>query len=88
MDSASAVVAGGVWNLLSSSPAVAVGRPKHRDITPDTLEPDEAVHRRPLDRRLALELETELDKERDGGLEVVDNDADVVQTLKRHYSTY
>ena len=47
-------------------------------------EPDDAVHPTSLDCRLALQLQTEFDKERGRGREVVDNDADVVHPLDRH----
>ena len=36
-----------------------------------------------LDRRLALELHAEFDRERNGSLEVVDNDAEVVHPSNR-----
>jgi hypothetical protein len=64
--------------------AVAVRRPQHRDVASDTVEPDNAVDRKSLDCRLALELETKFDKERGRSLEIVDNDADVVHSQNRH----
>jgi len=57
---------------------VAVRRPHHGDVTSDTVEPDDAVHPLPLDGRFALQFKAEFGKERDSGLEVVDNDANVV----------
>jgi hypothetical protein len=42
---------------------------------------------RPLDRRLAFQLHAEFGEERFGGLEVVDNDENVVQRLNRHSVT-
>jgi hypothetical protein len=44
---------------------------------------DDAVHPTSFDRRLALQLQTKFDKERDSSFEVVDNDADVIHPLKR-----
>jgi hypothetical protein len=41
-------------------------------------QPDGAVHPRPLDCRLALELHTEFGEEGFGSFEVFDNDEDVV----------
>jgi hypothetical protein len=67
-------------------PAVAVRGPHHGDVGTDALEPDDAVHRRSLDRRLAFQLHTELGEERLGGLEVVDHDEDVVHPQNRHRS--
>ena len=63
---------------------MAVRGPHHRDVEPDAVEPDDAVHPRSLDRRLALQLHTELDEERDSSLEVVDDDADIVHSFDRH----
>src|SRR5690349_4630971 len=57
---------------------VAVRSSHHGDVTSDTVERDDAVHPSPLDGRFALQLKTEFGKERDSGLEVVDNDANVV----------
>ena len=56
---------------------VAVRSPHHCDVTSDTVEPDDAVHPLPLDGHFALQFKTEFGKERDSGLEVVDNDANV-----------
>jgi len=70
--------------LRQLEPAVAVRGPHHRDVDPDAVEPVEAVHLTSLDRRLALQLHAELEEELLGGLEVVDDDADVVHPLNRH----
>jgi hypothetical protein len=43
-----------------------------------------AARRAPLDRRLAVQLQAELGEERDSGLEIVDDDADVIHSLYRH----
>ncbi len=63
---------------------MAVRRPHHRDVASDAVEPDDAVHPRSLDGRLALQLQAKLDKERDRSLEVVDHDADIVHPQNRH----
>src|SRR3954451_4763345 len=70
--------------LRQLDPAVAVRGPHHGDVGTDVVEPDGAVHRRPLDLRLAFQLHTEFGEERFGGLEVVDDDENVVHPLKRH----
>ncbi len=67
---------------------MAVRGPHHGDVVSDTVEPDDAVHPLSLDCRLALQLQTKFDEERDSSLEVVDNDADVVQPLDRHIPEY
>ena len=66
------------------NPAVAVRGPHHGDVGADVVEPDDAARPIPLDPRLALQLHAELGEERLGGLEVVDDDEDVVHPLKRH----
>src|SRR6266536_2376233 len=64
--------------LRQLKPAVAVRGPHHGDVGTDVVEPDDAVHPTPLDRRLAFQLHTEFGEERFGSLEVVDNDENVV----------
>src|SRR5438045_7258283 len=66
------------------NPAVAVRGPHHGDVGTDVVEPDDAVHPTPLDRRLAFQLHAEFGEERFGSLEVVDNDENVVHPLDRH----
>jgi len=58
--------------------AMAVRGPHQSDIGTDAFKPGDAAHPRPLDRRLAFQLHTEFGEERFGGLEVVDNDENVV----------
>ena len=70
--------------LRQLKPAVAVRGPHHGDVGTNVVEPDDAVHPTPLERRLALQLHTEFGEERFGGLEVVDNDENVVHPLNRH----
>jgi len=70
--------------LRQLNPAVAVRSSHHGDVGSDAVEPDDAVHRRPLDLRLAFQLHAEFGEERFGSVEVVDNDEDVVHPLKGH----
>ncbi len=64
--------------------SVAVRSFQHRDLGPDALEPHHAVDPLALDRRLALQLEPQLDEEHRRGREVVDHDAHVIHSLDRH----
>jgi hypothetical protein len=70
--------------LRQLEPAVAVRRTHHCDVRSHIVEADDAVDRRSFDGRLALQLQSELDEESDGGREVVDHDADVVHPQDRH----
>src|ERR671910_3679795 len=63
---------------------VPIWGPHHNDVDLDTFEPVDAVHPLSLDRHLAFERHAELRKESDSGCKVVDDDADVVQSLDRH----
>jgi len=74
--------------LVQLDASVTIGSPHHRDGGPDILEPDQAPDQRPFDCRLALELEAQFDEERLGGFEIVDNDEDVVHSLKRHVPAF
>src|SRR5919202_1110867 len=67
--------------------AVPIWGAHHDDVDLDTFEPVDAVHPLSLDRRLTLQLQTELGKESDSGCKVVDDDADVVQSLDHHLPT-
>ena len=80
----SALIAVGVWNFVSSSRPWPSGVRIIAMSTPDAVEPDDAVHPTSLDRRLALQLQTKFDEERDRSVEVVDDDDDVVHPLNRH----
>ena len=66
--SGSALTAVGVWNFVSSSPPWPSGGPHHRDVDSDAVEPDDTVHPTSLDQRLALQLHTKFDKERNSSL--------------------
>jgi hypothetical protein len=66
--------------------AVAVRGPHHRDLAPDAVESDGAVGPKAFDVPLAYQLHAELGEERDSGVQVVDNDGDVVHPLNCHGS--
>ena len=63
---------------------MAVGGPHHRDAAPDAVEPDGAVRPKPFDLPLAFQLHAELGEERDSGIQVLDDDGDVVHPLNGH----
>src|SRR5215471_19119024 len=77
--SGSAPAAARMWYFVSSS--LDVRGPHHRDVAPHAVESDGAVRPRPFDLPLALQLQAELGEERDGGIQVVDDDGDVVHPL-------
>src|SRR5215203_5776670 len=58
--------------------------PHHNDIHLDTFEPVDAVHPRALDRHLASERHAERGEKSDSVCKVINDDADVVQSLDRH----
>ena len=53
---------------------MAVRGPHHRDVAPDAVESDGAVHPKAFDLPLAFQLHAELGEERDSGIHVSDND--------------
>jgi hypothetical protein len=63
---------------------VPVRGPHHGDVGTDALEPDHTARPIPLDLRLALQLHAEIGEERLGGLEILDDDENVVHPLNRH----
>jgi hypothetical protein len=63
---------------------VAVRSLHHRDIRPYALEPHDAVHPATFDGALALQRESELDKELSRGCEVINHDADVLHPRDTH----
>ena len=70
-----------LWADLRLGYTVSTGHPLLRGgiaTLYDTIEPDDAVNPLSLNGRLALQLQTKFDKERDSSFEVFDNDADVV----------
>jgi glycosyltransferase involved in cell wall biosynthesis len=64
--------------------AVAVRSPHHCDLAPDTVESDGAVRPEAFDLSLAFQLHAELGEECHGGVQVVDDDGDVVHPLNAH----
>ena len=56
----------------------------HHDIDLDTFDPVDAVHPRTLDPHLAFGGHAERGEKSDSGCQVVNDDADVVQSLDRH----
>src|SRR5467141_2331532 len=63
---------------------VPIWGPHHNDVDLDTFEPVDAVHPRALDRRLAFDRHAPRGEKSDSGCKVVDDDADVIQSLDRH----
>ena len=64
--------------------AVAVRGPQQPDLAPDAVESDGAVRKEAFDLSLAFQLHAELGEECDGGVQVVDDDGDVVHPLNGH----
>lgn len=58
--------------------------PHHNDVDVDTFELVDVIHPRALDPRLAFDRHAERGEKSDSGGKVVDDDADVVQSLDRH----
>ena len=58
--------------------------PHHNDVDLNTFEPVDPVHPRAFDRHLAFERQAERGEKSDSGCKVVDDDADMVQSLDRH----
>ena len=73
-----------IAKLRQLKPPVPIWGPHHNDVDLDTFEPVDAVHPRALDRHLAFERHAERGEKSDSGCKVVDDDADVVQSLDRH----
>jgi hypothetical protein len=84
----SALTASGVWNLVSSTRAVAVRGPHHGDVGTDVVEPNHLANPRPLDLGLAFQLHAQLGEERLGSLKIFDNDENVVHPLNRHVHSW
>src|ERR1041385_1260662 len=78
----------GIAKLRQLKPPVPIRRPHHNDIDLDTFEPVDAVHPRALDSRLAFDRHAEGSEKSDSGCKVVNDDADVVQSLDRHVISY
>src|SRR5262249_54961991 len=65
-------------------PAVAVGRPHHRDLDALVAQSGDAPRPLSFDHGAPFELEAQLDEEGDRRIERLHHDADVVHPLKRH----
>jgi hypothetical protein len=70
-----------IVKLRQLKPPVPIRGPHHNDVDLDTFERVDAVHPRALDRRLAFDSHAERGEKIDSGCKVVDDDADVVQSL-------
>jgi hypothetical protein len=68
---------------LGFEPARGVRDPHHRDLASHVVEPDDSSRPASFDRHPAFQLHAEFGEEGDGGVEVVDDDADVVHALNR-----
>src|SRR5438105_2422822 len=73
-----------IAKLRQLKPPVPIWGLHHNDVDLDILDPVDAVHPRALDRRLAFDRHAERREKSDSGCKVVDDDADVVQSLDRH----
>jgi len=78
----------GFAKLRQLKPPVPIWGAHHNDVNLDTFEPVDAVHPRALDRRLAFERHAERGEKSDSGCKVIDDDANVVQSIDRHVSKY
>src|SRR5947199_3410462 len=73
-----------IAKLRQLKPPVTIWGPHHYDVDLDAFEPVDAVHPRALDRHLAFYRHAERGEKSDSGCKVIDDDADVVQSLDRH----
>src|ERR1700733_2974499 len=64
--------------------SVPVWSLQHGNLGSDALEPDDAVHPIALDGRLAPQFESELNEERHGVREVIDDYAQMIHPLDCH----
>jgi hypothetical protein len=67
--------------------SVPIRGPHHYDVDLDTFEPVDAVHPIALDGRLAITRHAQGSEKSDSGCKVVNDDADMVQSLDRHVSS-
>ena len=73
-----------IAKLRQLKPSVPIWGPHHNDVDLNFFEPVDAVHPRAFDRRLAFDRHAERGKKGDGGCKVIDDNANVVQSLDRH----
>ena len=76
-----------IAKLRQLKPPLPIWGPHHNDVDLDTFEPVDAVHPRAFDRRFAFDRHAEGSEKSDSGCKVVNDDADVVQSLDRHVPT-
>ena len=74
----------GMAKLRQLKPPMPIWGAHHHDVDLDTFDPVDAVHPRTLDGHLAFARHAEGGEKLDRGGKVVDDDADVVQSLDRH----
>jgi hypothetical protein len=67
------------------SPRSSAPWPRRRSTAADAVESDGTVGEEAFDLRLAVHFQAELGEERDGGVQVVDHDGDVIHPLKSHF---
>src|SRR2546427_180672 len=70
--------------LVQLDPSVAIRCAHQREGSTDVLKANETIYGGALDGRLALQLESEFEKEGLRGFKVVDDDEDIVHSFKRH----
>src|ERR1700716_1444957 len=73
-----------IAKLRQLEPPVPIRGSHHHDVDLNIFEPVDAVYPRALDRRLAFDRHAERSEKSDSGCKVVNDDADVVQSLDRH----
>jgi len=73
-----------IAKLRQLKPPVPIRGPHHNDVDLHIFEPVHVVHPISLDRRLTLLLQTERGEKSDSDCKVIDDDADVIQSLDRH----
>src|SRR3954464_10783660 len=73
-----------IAKLRQLKPPVPIWGPHHNNVSLNTFEPVDAVHPRALDRHLAFERHAKRGEKSDSSCEVIDDDADMVQSLDRH----
>jgi hypothetical protein len=76
-----------VAKLRQLKPPVAIRGSHHDDVDLDTFDPVDAVHPRALHRRFPFDRHAEGGEKSDRGGKVIDDDADVVQSLDGHVPT-
>jgi hypothetical protein len=77
-----------IAKLRQLKPPVSIRGPHHNDVDFDIFDPIDTIHPRALDLRLAIKRHAERREKRDSRWEILDDDADVVQSLDRHVPSY